>query len=135
MRLARSHVVLLDRHASACRTTNEDGHMTDLIEDTKDSIRNLPIDERLKKLLLIAGQEAGVDRIRITSGGQCAIGTCKRRTGSPRHDLGKAADMELWKANRALRFSSDSDRLVFQSFVIACARQGATGIGAGPNYM
>jgi Bacterial SH3 domain len=109
--------------------------MTEIVEDTKGKTRDLPIDQKLKSILISAGIEAGVDKVRVTSGGQCAQGTCTKRFGSNRHDLGKAADLEIWKNNRALNFTSDSDLPTFKAFVIAAARLGATGIGAGIDYM
>jgi hypothetical protein len=109
--------------------------MTRIIENTTGKIRDLPIGERLRSLLLEAGTEAGIDEVRIFSGGQCAKGTCTKRTGGPRHDLGRAADMELWRGNRRLEFVVPSELPIFEAFVRAAARLGAMGMGAGPGYM
>lgn len=109
--------------------------MTDLVEHTAGKIRDLPIAAKLRELLLRAAAEAGVDRVRVTSGGQCAKGTCSKRTGSTRHDLGMAADLELWQGDRALSFTSEADLPTFIQFVTRAARLGATGMGAGLGYM
>lgn len=109
--------------------------MTELLEDTKGKIRDLPISDRLRTLLLGAGASSGIERIRVVSGGQCALGTCTKRAGSTRHDLGNAADLELWVGGRSLDFSVTSDLSFFIQFVTEAARRGATGIGAGEGYM
>ena len=56
-------------------------------------IRDMPISAALRRVLLTAAHEAGVDIVRITSGGQ--PGSRGQRTGSNRHDGGNAADLEL----------------------------------------
>ncbi len=109
--------------------------MTKVVEDTKGKTRDLPIDKNLKAILLRAGEEAGVDKVRVISGGQPAIGTSNKRVGSTRHDLGRAADLELWKNGKALSFTPESDLPTFKTFVTAAARLGAIGFGAGTNYM
>lgn len=109
--------------------------MTALNEETHGKTRDMPISGRLKALLIEAGAQAGIERIVVTSGGQCAKGTCAKRTGSTRHDLGNAADLELWIADRRLAFTDPSELPVFETFVSACARLGAMGIGAGEGYM
>lgn len=109
--------------------------MIDVIEDTKGKIRDLPINLALKNTIADAGDLAGVEWIRVTSGGQCVKGACKKRIGSQRHDLGRAADLQLWLQDRALRFTKDSELPYFTKFVEACAAKGLTGFGAGKNYM
>ena len=106
-----------------------------IVEDTKGKTRDLPIAKSLKEILFQAGNLTGVDEVKVTSGGQCAIGTCAKRMGSTRHDLGRAADLELWKENRVLDFTNSQDLPVFEAFVTAAARLGATGMGAGIGYM
>jgi hypothetical protein len=95
----------------------------------------LPIDSRLKQILSFAGSVAGIDEIRVESGGQCAIGTCSKRVGSTRHDLGNAADLDLIKGGRVLKFTDSNDLPVFETFVEAAASFGATGIGGDVSYM
>ena len=109
--------------------------MAKVIEDTKGKIRDLPITENLRGLLGAAANSAGVDTVRVTSGGQCRKGTCDKRTGSTRHDDGHAADLQLLVGGRRLDFTSAADRTVFTRFVTAAAKAGATGLGAGLDYM
>ncbi len=97
------------------------------------AIRNKPITEELKGILEAAALEVGVDHVRITSGGQ--PGTTGRRTGSTRHDGGRAADLQLVINGRTQTFSDSSGGPVFEGFVSAAAARGANGIGAGVNYM
>lgn len=109
--------------------------MIPVIEDTAGKIRDLPITPRLKRILAFAGSIAGIDEVRVTSGGQCARGTCSKRTGSTRHDLGNAADLDLVKDNRVLKFTVASELPFFEAFVEAAASFGATGIGGDKLYM
>ena len=55
-------------------------------------------------------------------------------TGSRRHDNGRAADIELVRDGDTLSFT-DTNGSEVAEFVTACAARGATGIGAGVNYM
>lgn len=114
-------------------------------------IRKLPISDRLRELLIGAANDAGVDVVHVTSGGQVAIGdpTAKtldkkatkeankgaNRLGSTRHDSGMAADLKLKKDGRTLDFTKSADLPIFEAFVTAAARRGATGIGAAEGYM
>jgi hypothetical protein len=109
--------------------------MTRVVENTAGKTRDLPIDSRLKQILSFAGSVAGVDEIRVESGGQCAIGTCNKRAGSTRHDLGNAADLDLIKDGRILKFTESNDIPFFEKFVEAAASFGATGIGGDVGYM
>ncbi|MEP0915073.1 hypothetical protein NDI45_29855, partial [Leptolyngbya sp. GB1-A1] len=54
---------------------------------------------------------------------------------STRHDLGNAADLDLIKDGRVLRFTDPSDLPFFEAFVEAAASFGATGIGGDVGYM
>ena len=109
--------------------------MTTISGPTEDKIRNQPISDSLRTLLLAAGSETGIDSIFVTSGGQCAKGVCNRRTGSTRHDNGQAADIQLFKGTSRLNFTKPSDLPTIKAFITATARLGATGIGAGVSYM
>jgi hypothetical protein len=51
---------------------------------TAAKIRDMPISAELRRVLLAAAHEAGVEIVRITSGGQ--PGSRGQRTGSNRHD-------------------------------------------------
>lgn len=109
--------------------------MAKLREDTAGKIRDLPISNKLRSLLIEAATSVGIDEVVVTSGGQCAKGTCTKRTGSTRHDLGNAADLQLIKGGRRLNFTRTADLPTIKSFITATARLGATGIGAGLTYM
>jgi hypothetical protein len=51
---------------------------------------------------------AGVDTIQINSGGQDAVGEGNRRTGSTRHDRGRAADLQCVVEGTTLTFTDQS---------------------------
>ncbi|QWW71373.1 SH3 domain-containing protein [Rhizobium sp. WYJ-E13] len=99
------------------------------------AIRNLPISDELKRVLARSADLAGVDEIRITSGGQPAKGEGTRRTGSTRHDRGRAADLQVIVGGSAKSFTDRNADPIIIGFVTACAANGATGIGAGVGYM
>jgi hypothetical protein len=100
-----------------------------------EAIRNKPISAELKQVLDTAAGAAGVDTIRITSGGQDVLGEGTRRTGSTRHDRGRAADLQCVVNGTTLTFTDQSAHPVVLAFVTAAAAAGATGIGAGVGYM
>ena len=99
------------------------------------AIRNKPITTELKQVLETAAQAAGIDTVRITSGGQDALGHGTRRTGSTRHDRGRAADLQLVVGGSTLSFTDQSAPPAVLAFVTAAAAAGANGIGAGVEYM
>jgi hypothetical protein len=109
--------------------------MTTFTGPPSEAIRNKPISSELKQVLDAAARAAGVDGIRITSGGQDALGVGTRRTGSTRHDRGRAADLQLVVNGTTLTFTDQSAPPVILAFVTAAAAGGATGIGAGVGYM
>jgi hypothetical protein len=109
--------------------------MTTFTGPPSDAIRNKPITAELKQLLDTAARAAGVDTIRITSGGQDALGEGTRRTGSTRHDRGRAADLQCVVNGTTLTFTDQSADPVISAFVTAAAAAGAIGIGAGVGYM
>jgi len=109
--------------------------MAEIIEATEGKIRDKPIDNKLKRILDKAADAAEIETVLVTSGGQVAKGTPGKRTGSTRHDLGNAADLQLLKDGKALDFTETADRNVVAAFVSAAAANGATGIGAGVEYM
>ena len=100
---------------------------------TAAKIRDMPISDALRRVLLTAAHEAGVEIVRITSGGQ--PGSRGQRIGSNRHDGGNAADLELAARGGTLDFTQSSDFDTIRRFVASAAAYGATGIGAGVNYM
>ncbi len=101
----------------------------------KQAIRNKPISDILKDVLERAASVAGIDAIEITSGGQVELGKGTRRTGSTRHDNGRAADLQCLVNGKVLRFSNQTPDPSIAKFVTAAAEAGATGIGAGTDYM
>jgi peptidoglycan hydrolase-like protein with peptidoglycan-binding domain len=100
---------------------------------TSAKIRDRPINGKLRRVLLAAAADAGVDVVTIVSGGQ--PGSRGQRTGSNRHDGGNAADLELIANGRTLNFTNTSDLDTICRFVAAAAASGAIGIGAGVDYM
>lgn len=109
--------------------------MTNFVGPPPNVVRNKPISEELKRVLNIAAQAAGIDTIRIISGGQDALGKGTRRTGSTRHDLGRAADLQCVVGVNTLTFTDKSAPSVIQKFIASAAAAGATGFGAGVGYM
>lgn len=98
------------------------------------SIRRQPLSAKLSALLETAAAQAGIDEVHVFSGGQPKA-PGKPRTGSARHDNGNAADVDLRIKGRILNFEVAADRLKVAAFVMACAKLGATGIGAATDYM
>jgi hypothetical protein len=110
--------------------------MVTVREDTEGKIRDLPIADELKRLLEQAADRAGIAVVRVTSGCQAPKGSGGKRTGSTRHDKGRAADLELLADGKhALDFTDVGDRPRVEAFVTAAAALGANGIGAGLDYM
>lgn len=99
----------------------------------RNRIRNNSISSELTEILLAAADDVGVDHIFITSGGQ--PGTHGKRTGSTRHENGRAADLQLFINKKVQTFTNSSGGNVVYPFVSACAAYGATGIGAATDYM
>ena len=99
------------------------------------AIRNRPIAPELERVLRAAADTVGVDTINIVSGGQPTREEGGPRTGSTRHDHGRAADLQLVIAGRTLTFTDDGADARVAAFVTAAAASGATGIGAGVAYM
>lgn len=97
-------------------------------------VRKLPLSPNLKSVLDRAAAEAGVE-VNVYSGGQPAKGKGGPRTGSTRHDDGNAADLFLTKGGRKLSDTNPEDRAIMAKFVSAAVAAGATGVGAGHNYM
>jgi hypothetical protein len=109
--------------------------MTIFTGPPSNATRNKPITAELKQVLDTAARVAGVDTVRITSGGQDALGEGTRRTGSTRHDRGRAADLQLVVNGTTATFTDQSAPALILNFVAAAAAAGATGIGAGVGYM
>lgn len=98
-------------------------------------IRKQPISDQLRYVLQQAANAAGVKAV-IYSGGQPSKDSGGGpRTGSTRHDNGNAADLWLEKDGRKLSDTNPEDKAVMQKFVSAAVQAGATGVGAGHDYM
>ena len=103
--------------------------------DNAGKIRNKRLQPALEKTLSSVAGEMGF-KISVFSGGQDHKGHGHRRTGSTRHDGGRAADIELiGKDNRVLSFFNPGDREEIADFVTRLVAAGYPGIGAGPGYM
>ncbi len=100
------------------------------------TVRDQPISPELRRVLLAAGLAAGIDEIVINSGGQDPLGTGPNRIGTTtNHDAGGAADMSFIIGGRTLDFTNPADLAIFENFVSSARANGATGIGAGVDYM
>jgi GH24 family phage-related lysozyme (muramidase) len=99
------------------------------VREAQSGIRRLPLSPELRNVLQSAARAAGVD-VTVTSGGQPAFPRGPR-TGSKRHDLGNAADLDLYIGKRILSDSNPADIAIKKKFVDAAAAGGASGIGAG----
>lgn len=130
---ATLHLTIRRRY-NFIRVASEENGMPQVVEETKNSIRNLPIQPKLRSLLEKAAEVAGVDTVLVTSGGQPPY-PGKPRIGSTRHDNGWAADLKLIRNGQVVSFTDEAERAVFEAFVAAAAAHGATGIGAGVDYM
>lgn len=97
--------------------------------------RNKPIAPELKQVLEKAAAAGGIEVIVITSGGQDPPGRGSRRTGSTRHDHGRAADLQCVVNGKTLSFTDEDAPAAILAFVTAAAAAGANGIGAGVGYM
>ncbi|MBB4232619.1 SH3 domain-containing protein [Rhizobium mongolense] len=107
--------------------------MAEYIDATRGAIRDAPLTSKLRKLLLDAADKAGIDAIRVTSAGQ--PGSTGRSRGSARHNGGNAADFQMLIGGEYLSFTDEEAPKQVLKFVTVCAELGATGIGAGVEYM
>lgn len=99
----------------------------------QNATRNQPIMPQLNNIYTQAANAAGIDEVRVISGGQPATGP--NRTGSHRHDHGGAGDIQLIVGGRALDTRNPDDLAKIERFVATAWKLGATGIGAGEDYM
>ncbi len=94
--------------------------------------RNKGLQSNLMSILDSAAEAAGVDVV-VFSGGQDVKGQGSRRTGSVRHDAGRAADIHIYSGGKRLR--TDREDPIVANFIAQAVAAGAKGIGAGPGYM
>jgi hypothetical protein len=99
------------------------------VREAQNGIRRLPLSDKLRNVLQQAARAAGVDVV-VTSGGQPAYPKGPR-TGSTRHDLGNAADLDLYVGGKILTDANPQHIELKKKFVAAAASAGASGIGAG----
>lgn len=99
------------------------------------AIRNLPIASTVNSQLERAATAVGDLKVEVFSGGQPSTGP--NRTGSHRHDEGGAADIQLRdvKTGQLLDMRKPEDQARMAKFITEAVAAGATGVGAGPNYM
>lgn len=104
-----------------------------VIENQAGKTRSLPISPTLRTTLTTAAQQNGVQVV-VFSGGQESnaegVGV-----GSTRHNHGNAADVYLYKDGRLLDFNKPADLPFIERFLESAIAAGATGIGAGKDYM
>jgi hypothetical protein len=95
--------------------------------------RNDPLDPGLVSAMSFL-PDLGVT-MDVVSGGQEPAGAGGTRTGSTRHDHGKAADVDFYKDGRKLDWNNPADLPILQEIVRNAKGRGVTGIGAGDDYM
>jgi hypothetical protein len=96
--------------------------------------RNKPVLPQLLNILQQAATRVGVNLI-ITSGGQDRKGEGTRRTGSTRHDGGRAVDVIITSGKVQLDSNKPSDIPLLESFARAAKESGIRSVGMGPGYM
>lgn len=107
--------------------------MAQIVYQNQNATRNQQLSPQLTQVLQVAADANGIDRVVVISGGQPSEGP--NRTGSHRHDEGGAADIRLYRNGRLLNFEDPNDRPTFQAFIGTARSNGATGFGAGVDYM
>jgi|GEM_PF-4350269 len=141
-----------DNHVTYYDNTGD--RATNLITLENHNTRDLGITDLLAAQLNYAAIKNGV-RVGVTSGGQMSVaeakdlgatctsdGTCtlpnkeKVHVGSDRHDHGGAADLVLYDpTGKMLNMTNPADQAIMKQFLIDSVAAGATGIGAGVDYM
>jgi hypothetical protein len=101
--------------------------------------RNLPLNSNLNAALNSVLPNLGLTAV-VTSGGQVTAEEAARgegqRTGSVRHDLGGAADVQFQTTDgRTLSWENPQDVPLLQRAVSELKGQGLTGFGAAGDYM
>jgi len=98
------------------------------------AVRNQPLSPELLAAMAYLG-DMGL-AVNVYSGGQPAIGTSDRRTGSTRHDLGNAADVQFTHPELGLLSHTNPAHIPILQEIVARGREaGLTGFGMGPGYM
>jgi len=94
------------------------------------TIRDRRVNEELEIVLANAARTANLDYVEIYSGKQ--PGTNGKSRGSGRHNTGLAADIKLYKNNKALSSFKHADRLIMTDFIKAAIDNGILAGGHGP---
>ena len=96
----------------------QDGGATGTVTESQSGIRNQAITPELKNILQQAATETGLDVV-VFSGGQPSQGVLGvNRTGSTRHDNGRAADVRLKDASgRILTLDNPADVPMIQNYL------------------
>jgi hypothetical protein len=94
------------------------------------TIRDRKVNEELETVLANAARTVNLDYVEIYSGKQ--PGTNGKSRGSGRHNTGLAADIKLYKNNKALSSFKHADRLIMTDFIIAAIDNGILAGGHGP---
>ena len=93
--------------------TESVGSKATIVYTNQNAIRNLPVtpelEDKLAKAAAVVYGEGS--KVEIYSGGQCPKGTCSRRTGSTRHDNGKAADVYIYRPDGSKVKGNDLARM------------------------
>ena len=108
-------------------------HASWLKYSNQGATRNDPLDPALVNAMAFLGP-MGIT-MDVVSGGQEAEGEGGSRTGSTRHDHGKAADADFYKNGRKLDWNNPEDLPILTEIVRGAKANGVLGIGAGDDYM
>ena len=105
-------------------------------QQSRANIRKQPLHASTVNVLEYAGAQTGIRAV-VFSGGQPHKGEEGPRTGSTRHDGGLAADVRLYDAKdgHLLNMNNPEDAARMRAFGAKAVQAGATGIGAGEDYM
>jgi uncharacterized protein (DUF2345 family) len=103
-----------------------------VVENQGGATRRLPIQEGLKNILNRAAHAASIDQVVVYSGGQPPYPNGPR-TGSQRHDNGRAADVYLVVGGR--KIDNVTGRGYMEAFITSCVKYGARAIGHANDYM
>jgi hypothetical protein len=110
------------------------------VREMQHGMRHFPISGVLHNQLQEAGKATGLD-VEVISGGQPSTGPTSGpnavRTPTPRHNEGRAADIQLrdTRTGQLLDMRKPEDKAKMAQFITESVRRGATGIGAGEGYM
>jgi uncharacterized protein (DUF2345 family) len=105
-----------------------------VLEKQAGATRRLPIQPALKNMLNRAAHATDIDQVVVYSGGQPSAPNGPR-TGSTRHDRGRAADFYLVRGGKKLSGASNEGRRYMAAFITAAVSYGIRAVGWSPGYM